>query len=149
MEKLKHGDIIVMDAYNTFVYKFLCEDEKVIPTTSKRMKLDPDSNSTDFIEDMKDKFEQSQNNEIKHLEEKIYNTNQIKNTNILLKEQMQVHMVRKMNLLNSKFASKIENLTGEKDEIERQKVLLVKERDAQLETLKQDMEGKINELKVR
>ncbi|CAH0714378.1 unnamed protein product, partial [Brenthis ino] len=147
MEKLKHGDIIAMDTTHTFVYKFLCEDEEVMPTPSKRMKLDPNSNNTDFIEDMKEKFEQSQNNEIKHLEEKINNTNQIKNTNILLKEQMQVHMVRKMNLLNTMFATKIENLTGEKDEKERQRVLLVKERDAQLETLKQDMEGKINELK--
>ncbi|XP_046962525.1 RING finger protein PFF0165c-like isoform X1 [Vanessa cardui] len=143
---IKHNDIITFEATQEFIYKFVCNDNELMPSSKKRIKLDPNTTSTSLINDMKNKFEESQNYAIRHIEDKIHNTKQIKSTNILLKEQLQLDMKRKINHLESNFASQIENLKGKKDEVEKQKALLIEERDAQLAALKQDMEGRISEL---
>lgn len=72
----------------------------------------------------------------------------MQNTSKILKQQLQLDMDRKIQQLESSFAIQIENLKGEKNEVEQQKVLLIEERDAQLASIKQDMEGKITELMV-
>lgn len=72
----------------------------------------------------------------------------MQNTSKILKQQLQLDMDRKIQQLENSFAIQIENLKGEKNEVEQQKVLLIEERDAQLASIKQDMEGKITELMV-
>ncbi|XP_050346803.1 uncharacterized protein LOC126771113 isoform X2 [Nymphalis io] len=141
---IKHNDIITFESTQEFIYKFVCEDNELMPSSIKRIKLD--TTDTTLINDMKNKFEESQNHAIKHIEDIIHNTKQITSTNILLKEQLQQHMKRKINHLESNYACQIENLKGEQDDVEKQKALLMEERDAQLAVLKQDMEGQILEL---
>ncbi|CAH2108269.1 unnamed protein product [Euphydryas editha] len=145
-KKLNNNDTITLDASQEFVYKFICNDCELTPCSKKRIKIEPESNRADLIHDVKIKFEESQNYAIKHIEDKIHNTKQINSTNILLKEQLQLDMKRKINQCESEFALQIQNLKGEKDEVERQKALLIEERDKLLQDLKQDMEGKISEL---
>ncbi|XP_045447356.1 E3 ubiquitin-protein ligase RNF8-like isoform X2 [Melitaea cinxia] len=145
-KKLNHRDVIILDASQEFEYKFICNDSELTPCSAKRIKIEPDLNNADLIHDAKVKFEESQNFAIKHFHDIIQNTKQIKSTNILLKEQLQSDMKRKISQLESEFAVQIQNLKGEKNEVERQKALLLEERDMLLLNLKNDMEGKISEL---
>lgn len=108
------------------------------------------SNSPDctIINDVKLKFEESQKCEIQHIEEKIQNVKQIQTTKIIHKKSLQDDMNRKIQQLENEFSVQIENLKGEKNEVEKQKASLIEERDAQLAKLKEKMEGKITELMV-
>ncbi|XP_023951836.1 E3 ubiquitin-protein ligase RNF8 isoform X2 [Bicyclus anynana] len=145
-KQVNHHDVITLDDSKEFVYKFLNEDAQLMPSSVKRIKLEPEEDHKDIINDMKMKFEESQNHEMKHIEHKIENTKHIKTTNMILKEQLQLDMKREIKKLEKECAAKIENLKGEKNEVERQKVLLIQERDTQLATLKENMERKIAEL---
>ncbi|XP_038214993.1 E3 ubiquitin-protein ligase RNF8-like isoform X2 [Zerene cesonia] len=140
--KLLSNDIIKLEPSQEFVYKFHWNND--CPPT-KRIKLEP--NDDDFsLNDVKIKFEESQNCEIKHLEDKIHKQKQIQKTNELLKNQIHQSMNRKMEQLNNDFALQIENLKGEKIEVEKQKSLLLAERNAQVAAIKKEMDEKIKEL---
>ncbi|XP_059046303.1 E3 ubiquitin-protein ligase rnf8-A-like isoform X2 [Achroia grisella] len=145
IRKLTNEDIIVLEPSEEFKYKFIFEPESVI-IPRKRIKLEVNDNANDFINDVKMKFEESQNCEIKHLEDKIHNRKQMQTTTRMLKSQLQIDMDRQIKHLESQYALKIENLKGEKNEVEEQKALQIAERDAQLATVKEEMEGKILEL---
>lgn len=114
----------------------------------KRIKLEK-TNSQELINDVKLKFEESQSYEIKHIEDKIQNSKHMQETTRVLKEQLQLDMDRKMKQLETEFASQIENLKGEKYEVDRQKALLLEERDSQILCIRKEMESKISELKVK
>lgn len=142
------GDIITLDPSEEFVYKFMIPSEDVFEIPRKRMKMDKTDINNKIIDDVKIKFEESQTFEIKHIEEKIQNAKQMQTTSMILKQQLQTDMNRKIQQLESEFASQIENLKGEKNEVERQKAILEQERDSQLATIKFEMEEKICELMV-
>lgn len=97
---------------------------------------------------MKVKFEASQKYEIEHIEDKIQNAKQMQTTSLILKQQLELDMDRQIQQLKNDYASQIENLQGEKDEVEKQKVFLIEQRDAELTAVRKDMEGKISELMV-
>ncbi|XP_050673851.1 E3 ubiquitin-protein ligase rnf8-B-like isoform X2 [Leptidea sinapis] len=139
---LKNGDVIALETNKEFVYRFNWDDDGLPP--GKRVKQDPGEDLS--LNDVKTKFQESQNYEIKHMEEKIKKQKQIKETNKLLQKQLHMDMQKKIALLESKFASQIDNLKGEKNEIEKQKFLILEEKDAQISTLKNEMNGKINDL---
>uniref|UniRef100_A0A2A4J7C8 E3 ubiquitin-protein ligase CHFR n=1 Tax=Heliothis virescens TaxID=7102 RepID=A0A2A4J7C8_HELVI len=143
---LRDGDVITLEVSEEFVYKFTHPSEDEFEVPRKRIKMDDSSASNNIINDVKMKFEESQTFEIKHIEEKIQNAKQMQNTSMILKEQLQTEMNRKILQLESEFALQIENLKGEKNEVERQKTILEEERDAQLATIKHEMENKISEL---
>ncbi|XP_069356204.1 E3 ubiquitin-protein ligase RNF8-like isoform X2 [Maniola hyperantus] len=145
-KQINDDDVIVLDALNEFVYKFVNKDAELMPSSAKRIKLELEETSMQILNDVKVKFEESQNCEIKHIADKIENTKQIKTANMIMKEQLQSDMKRQIEKLESDFATKIENLKGENNEVERQKALLIEKRDIQLANLKQEMEGKISEL---
>ncbi|XP_053612979.1 E3 ubiquitin-protein ligase RNF8-like isoform X2 [Plodia interpunctella] len=141
---LYNEDCIALDLSEEFVYKLVLEPEEEGPR--KKRKIEIIETSNDFLDNVKIKFEESQNYEIKHIEEKIQNAKQMQTTSMILKRQLQLDMQRKIQQLESKYAAQIENLQGEKNEVEKQKALHVAERDAQLTTIRQEMEGKIAEL---
>ncbi|XP_075974752.1 uncharacterized protein LOC142975650 isoform X2 [Anticarsia gemmatalis] len=147
-KNLSNGDIITFEQSECFVYKFTepSEDECEVPR--KRMKMDKGDDTLDsnIINDMRMKFEESQSHEIEHIEQKIKNVKEMQTTSMILKKQLQTEMDSKMKKLESDFTSQIESLQGERDEIERQKAILTEERDAQLATIKCQMEEKIAEL---
>lgn len=148
-KKLCDGDIISLELTDEFVYKFInTPSEEVFEVPRKRLKMDSNDENNKIIDDVKMKFEESQTFEIKHIEEKIQNAKQMQNTSMILKEQLQTDLNRKILQLENEFAAQIENLKGEKNEVERQKTLLCEERDAQLATIKLEMEEKISELMV-
>ncbi|XP_045494697.1 E3 ubiquitin-protein ligase RNF8-like isoform X2 [Colias croceus] len=142
--KLLCNDIIKLEPSQEFMYKFVWEED--CPPT-KRIKLEINDDDDDLnLNDVKIKFEESQNCEIKHLEDKIYKQKQIQKTNELLKKQIHQSMNRKMEQLNNDFALQIENLKGEKIEVEKQKSLLLAERNSQVSAIKKEMDEKIKEL---
>ncbi|CAH1646671.1 unnamed protein product [Spodoptera littoralis] len=144
---LSHNDVISLEPTNEFMFNFVIpsQDNENYETPRKRFKMENTHNNT-IIDDVKMKFEESQTFELKHIEEKIQNAKQMQNTSIILKKQLQTDMNRKIHQLESEFALQIENLKGEKDEVEQQKIKLIEERDIQLATIKHDMEQKISEL---
>ncbi|XP_060803661.1 E3 ubiquitin-protein ligase RNF8 isoform X3 [Amyelois transitella] len=139
---LHHEDLITLDLSEEFTYKFINNSDFEVP--SKRRKLE--CTKEDFIDNVKIKFEESQSYEIKHIEDKIQNAKQMQTTSMILKQQLQLDMNRKIQQLESKYAAQIENLKGEKNEVEKLKAIHVAERDAQLAAIKGEMEGKIAEL---
>lgn len=135
------------------MYKFVSSGE-VECTPRKRIKLEENSCSTsscnpDIINNVKLKFEESQNFEINHIKEKIETAKQMQTTSMILKQQLELDMARRVEQLEQGFASQIENLRGEKDEVERQKQALEAERDLQLASVREQMEEKITDLMVR
>lgn len=143
--KLCHQDMIKLESTNEFVYKFILESsETYIPC--KRRKL-TDENE-DIINNMRKKFEESQSSEIQHIEDKIQNAKHMQTTSKILKEQLQLDLSRKEQQLHCEYAAQIEKLKGKKNEVERQKALLIEERDAQLAAVKLEMEGQIASLMV-
>lgn len=145
--KLEHEDTIALEPMDEFVYKFILPPDDVFETPRKRMKMAEPVEST-IINNVRLKFEESQKCEIQHIEEKIHNAKQMQTTSITLKNQLQEGMNRKIKQLESEFSVQIENLKGEKNEVEKQKASLIEERDAQLANVKDEMEGKIAELMV-
>ncbi|CAG9578760.1 unnamed protein product [Danaus chrysippus] len=143
---LNDGDIIELDPTKEFVYNFNNTDDDFLPSPRKRIKLEPNT-CTNLISNVKIKFEESQNCEMKRIEDKIENTKQMKTTNLLLKEQLETEMKRKINILESEFSSQINNLKGEKDEVQKQKAQLIEERETQLTNLKNAMNEKLEDLK--
>ncbi|XP_032515111.2 E3 ubiquitin-protein ligase RNF8-like isoform X1 [Danaus plexippus] len=143
---LKHGDIIELDPTKEFVYNFNYVDDDFLPSSRKRIKLETNT-CTNLISNVKIKFEESQNYEMKRIEDKIENTKQMKTTNLLLKEQLETEMKRKINILESEYSSQINNLKGEKDEVQKQKSQLIEERETQLTNLKNAMNAKLEDLK--
>lgn len=144
--KLAHNDVVTLEP-NEFIYKFIDPASHIFEVPKKRRKLN-DGNGDDLLKDVKIKFEESQSYEIKHLEEKILSTKQRQETSKMLKVQLQLDMDRKIQQLENDFAIQIENLKGEKLEVESQKVKLIEERDIQLASVRDEMEGKIKELMV-
>lgn len=146
---LYENDEIQLDIVGDYVYKFIetietietCDD--YIPPRIRR-KID----ATICIDNLKVKFEESQNFEIEHLEMKIQNTKQLQNNSIILKEYLELNMAQKMEQLKDNFKEQIENLRGERDEVEMQKLSLELERDKQLSDIKQQMDEKTAELIV-
>lgn len=148
-KKLCDGDIISLELSDEFLYKFInLPSEEVFEVPRKRLKMEDTDQNNKIIDDVKMKFEESQTFELKHIEEKIQNAKQMQNTSLILKEQLQTDMNRKILQLENEFAVQIENLKGEKNEVEHQKTILLEERDAQLATIKQEMQLKIHELMV-
>lgn len=144
--KLEHEDVIMLESSDELQYKFILPSFDAFETPRKRMKMTvPDSA---IIDDVKLKFEESQKCEIQHIEDKIQNAKQMQTTSIILKKQLQEDMNRKIKQLEDEFSVQIENLKGEKNEVEQQKASLIEERDAQLTNVKIEMEGKITELMV-
>lgn len=138
-----NGDLITLEQTGEFIYTFLYEPEDFeIPR--KRQKMESD----EILDDVKMKFRESQNSQRKYVEEKLHNAKQIHTKSVVLKHQLQTDMNRKINHLQSEFALQIENLKGEKLEVERQKLILEEERDLQLASVKQEMEQQICELMV-
>lgn len=138
-----NGDLITLEQTGEFIYTFLYEPEDFeIPR--KRQKMESD----EILDDVKMKFRESQNSQRKYVEEKLQNAKQIHTKSVVLKHQLQTDMNRKINHLQSEFALQIENLKGEKLEVERQKLILEEERDLQLASVKQEMEQQICELMV-
>lgn len=171
--KLEHQDVISLEPTNEFTYKFIIPSEDVFEVPRKRIKMEePDSTGieesniisnvivkleepdptgieeSNIITNVKLKFEESQKCEIQHIEDKIQNAKQMQTTSMTLKKQLQEDMNRKIQQLESEFSVQIENLKGEKNEVEKQKALLIEERDVQLSNVKRDIEGKIAELMV-
>lgn len=148
---LSDGDIINLDQTEEFVYKFKNIMEDIFETPRKRMKMDMQDTTIDnnIINDMKQKFAESQCHEIEHIEQKIKNVKHMQTTSIILKNQLHTEMNSKIKQLEQDFTVQIENLKGEKNEIEQQKARLLEERDAQLAAIKCQMEEKISELMVR
>ncbi|XP_026752290.2 E3 ubiquitin-protein ligase rnf8-B-like isoform X2 [Galleria mellonella] len=145
IKKLSNEDVIILEPSEEFKYRFIFEsDTNIIPR--KRIKLEVDDETNNFINDVKIKFEESQSCEIKHLEDKIQNRKQMQTATMILKQQLQINMDRKIKHLESQYALQIENLKGEKSEVEQQKALRIAERDAQLAMVKEEMEMKILEL---
>ncbi|CAH2233887.1 interaptin-like isoform X1 [Pararge aegeria] len=153
--EINHNDVIVLDETYAFVYQFLnkgAKNAELAGSSAKRIKLEQEENSADILianemmNNAKVKFEKSQDCEIRHIENKIESAKQIKTKNMILKNQLQLDMKRKIKSLESNFAAKIENLKGGKNEVKMQKAMLIIKRDSQLATLKQDMEAKISEL---
>lgn len=141
---LSNDDIINFDSLQQFMYIFILTDSHI---AHKRIKLEIDQNSS-IIDDVKSKFEESQNIEIQHIEEKIQKQKQLQVTNKLLKDQVYQQTNIKMEQLEKSFALQIENLKGEKDEVERQKILLIEERDVHIAALKNQMDTRITKLMV-
>lgn len=141
---IKHGDTITLDPGCGFMYTFLCEDEG--PTPRKRSKLDADK--TNLINEATSQLEELHDDEFKHIDEKIHNNKKLENTKKLLVEQLNLNMVRKINIINNKLATQVENLTGDKREIQKQQVLLAKEIEKQVAITKQEIAQKITELEV-
>ncbi|KOB78571.1 putative ring finger protein 8-like protein [Operophtera brumata] len=139
--KLEHEDLISLEPSDEFIYKFILPHDNLFEIPRKRMRLDKPIDSTII-----DKFEASQKCEIQHIEDKIQNAKQMQTTSIILKKQLQEDMNRKIKQLENEFSVQIENLKGEKNEVEKQKASLIEERDAQLTNVKDEMEGKIAEL---
>ncbi|XP_030031241.1 E3 ubiquitin-protein ligase RNF8 isoform X3 [Manduca sexta] len=141
------GDVIKLEPTGEFVYKFVIppkSDEYEIPR--KRIKVEHDTGNNDIINNVKVKFEMSQNYERSHIEKKIESAKQMVNTTMMLKQQLQSDMNKKLQQLETDYALQIENLKGEKNEVEQQTARLIKERDAQLTLVQQEMGGKIVEL---
>ncbi|XP_026732770.1 E3 ubiquitin-protein ligase RNF8-like isoform X2 [Trichoplusia ni] len=139
--KLGNGDLITLEQTGEFIYTFLYEPED-FELPRKRQKMERD----EILDDVKMKFRESQNSQRKYVEEKLQNAKQIHTKSVVLKHQLQTDMNRKINHLQSEFALQIENLKGEKLEVERQKLILEEERDLQLASVKQEMEQQICEL---
>ncbi|XP_047509751.1 E3 ubiquitin-protein ligase rnf8-like isoform X2 [Pieris napi] len=141
-KNLLNDDIIRLDALQEFVYKFIWPQNHI---ALKRIKLEIDENSS-ILDDVKIKFEESQNIEMQHIEDKIQKQKQLQVANKLLQDQLYAKRNIKVEELERSFGLQIENLKGEKKEVEMQKILLTKERDAQISSLKKEMDTKINEL---
>lgn len=141
------GDIITLEPSEQFVYKFCHPNSDVFEIPKKRTKIEQNTASC-ILNNVKMKFEESQNSEMEHIQVKIENTKQLQTKTIILKQQLQDDMDRKIKLLEKDFAKQIGNLEGERNEVERQKALLIEERDGQLAQVKNQMEGKIAELMV-
>lgn len=146
--KISHNDIISLEPCSEFIYKFIIPSEDDFEIPNKRCKMEPTTSDKNILKNMKIKFAESQSYELKHIEDKIQNTQQMLSASKTLKHQLQLDMNRKTQQLENCFAQQIENLRGEKDEVEKQKLLLIQERDAQLTSVKKEMEVKIFELKV-
>lgn len=146
-KKLSDGDIITLEQTEEFIYQFSnpIEDDFEIPR--KRIKLDESgTDDKSIINNMKMRFEESQTHEIEHIEQKLKNVKQMQTTSMILKKQLHTEMDNKIKQLEIDFTLQIENLRGEKNEIERQKAILLEERDTQLAAIKCQMEEKIAEL---
>ncbi|XP_013181168.1 PREDICTED: E3 ubiquitin-protein ligase RNF8-like isoform X1 [Papilio xuthus] len=152
-KKLKNLDIITLDPAKEFVYSFIRpaqtnEDDNIeCEPSNKRIKLENDVDSTDIINDVKIKFENSQSSEMQHIAEKIQNAQHIQKKSQLLKDHLQTEMKQKIQMLNKFFTTRIDSLEDGKTTIEEQRALLIQERDRQLAALKEEMEGKISSLK--
>ncbi|XP_045485368.1 E3 ubiquitin-protein ligase rnf8 isoform X2 [Pieris rapae] len=144
-KNLSNDDIVRLDALQEFVYKFIWPHNDI---ALKRIKLETDENSS-IIDDVKLKFEESQNIEMQYHEDKIQKQKQLQVANKLLQDQLYAKKNIKVEELERSFGLQIENLKGEKKEVDIQKILLIKERDAQISTLKKEMDNKINELMDR
>lgn len=147
---LNHGDILSLEPSGEFIYKFTCPlSLEEYETPKKRIKLEPRSpDCNNILNDVKIKFEESQNYEIRHIEDKIQNAKNMQTTSLILKEQLKLEMLRKTKQLEKQFSIQIKNLKGKKKDIETQKAVLLEERDMQLACMKEEMQGKINELMV-
>lgn len=141
---LCNGDLITLEESKEFTYSFFYEPEDSFEIPRKRKKMEKD----DILDDVKMKFTESQNCEKEHIEEKLQNVKQIHTKSVVLKHQLLTDMNRKIKDLQNECALQIENLKGEKLEVERQKLILEQERDLQLTNVKQEMEQKISELMV-
>ncbi|XP_028174424.1 E3 ubiquitin-protein ligase rnf8-A-like isoform X1 [Ostrinia furnacalis] len=142
--KLNHEDIIVLEPSEEFVYQFVNQSD-IFEIPRKRIKLEkPDGE--DIINDVKFTFEQSQSYEIKHIENKIQNAKSMQETSRILKEQLELVMERRIKQLDDNYAGQIENLIGEKTDVENQKKILIAEKNVQIASIKEEMEGKIAEL---
>ncbi|XP_049867959.1 E3 ubiquitin-protein ligase RNF8-like isoform X2 [Pectinophora gossypiella] len=142
---LVHQDVITLDSCQEFVYKFVDPSGDMFQIPRKRIKLEHNVDQ-DIINDVKLKFEESQSYEIKHIEEKLQSTKQMQTTTTILKNKLQLDMNRKIQQLERDFELQIENLKGEKNEVERQKALLMEDKEVQLAGIREEMEGKISEL---
>lgn len=141
------GDILTLEQTEEFVYEF---KNQVPEIPRKRIKLEEDrENDNSIINNMKIKFEASQSHEIEHIEHKLTKMKQMQTTSMIRKTELHEEMNSRIKQLESDFSLQIENLKGEKNEIERQKAILVEERDAQLAAIKSQMEDKIVELMVK
>ncbi|XP_045533196.1 E3 ubiquitin-protein ligase rnf8-like isoform X1 [Pieris brassicae] len=140
-KNLINDDIVRLDALQEFVYKFIWPHNDI----AKRIKFEKDENSS-ILDDVKIKFEESQNIEMQHIEDKIQKQKQLQVANKLLQDQLYAKKNIKVEELERSFGVQIENLKGEKNEVQMQKILLIKERDAQISSLKKEMDTKINKL---
>ncbi|RVE41517.1 hypothetical protein evm_013831, partial [Chilo suppressalis] len=143
-KELRYEDVVVLEPTEEFVYKFTnpSEDFKI---PSKRIKLEH-VDDKNILHNVKLKFEESQSYEIKHIEEKIQNAKNMQESSKIMKDKLQSELNIKIELVENDFASQIENLRGEKNEIAEQKTILIAERDMQLASLKKEMEEKIADL---
>ncbi|XP_012545306.2 E3 ubiquitin-protein ligase rnf8-A isoform X2 [Bombyx mori] len=146
-KRLYHQDIINLEPSGEFLYRYIHSNDD-FETPRKRFKIEKSQNTSDgdIAYDVKVKFEASQKYEIEHIEDKIQNAKQMQTTSLILKQQLELDMDRQIQQLKNDYASQIENLQGEKDEVEKQKVFLIEQRDAELTAVRKDMEGKISEL---
>ncbi|XP_068632418.1 E3 ubiquitin-protein ligase RNF8-like [Battus philenor] len=151
--KLNHRDVISLEPSQAFLYTFIdrvqvfTDNDNSFESPQKRIKLEANNDANDIISDVKMKFEQSQCCEIKNIEEKINNAKQMQKNSKILKDHLQIEMTQKMQSLQNYYTTRIESLEGEKSAVEKQKAVLIVERDKQLATLKKEMEEKIHNLK--
>lgn len=143
-KNLLNNDIVRLDSLQEFVYKFIWPNNHI---AQKRIKLETDRNSS-ILDHVKIKFEESQIHEMQHIEDKIQKQKQLQVANKLLRDELYEKTNIKVEQLERSFRLQIENLKGEKEEVQRQKILLIEQRDAQILTLKKEMDTKINELMV-
>ncbi|CAK1601042.1 unnamed protein product [Parnassius mnemosyne] len=147
-KRLQHKDIICLEPTQEFIYSFIDPVQEnldnVCESPRKRIKLENIDN--DIISNVKMKFEHSQSCKIKHIEDKIQNAKQMQTTSMILKEQLQLEMNKKIEQLKHDYTLQIEDLKGEKSAVEKQKAVLIEERDNLLTTVKKEMEGRISDL---
>lgn len=144
--KLSNGDIISLEPSGEFIYKFVLEEYKV---PKKRIKLEPKSpDQNNIVNNVKIKFEQSQNYEIKHIEDKIQNAKDMQTASLILKNQLELNMQRRIKQSEKELMNQIEKLKGEKNEVEKQKKLLIAERNTQIAIITKEMQEKIDEVLV-
>ncbi|GBP41443.1 E3 ubiquitin-protein ligase rnf8 [Eumeta japonica] len=135
---LHSNDIIALDVCNEFEYKFVVPEEE---PPKKLRKIDEISSDT-----VCEKFKESQNYEIQLMENKIHSTQQLQYVSLERKRWLNLELKRNVQHLEDEYSLQIENLKGEKKEIEMQKLQLEQERDAQIVCMKQEMDSKLSEL---
>ncbi|KAL4715576.1 hypothetical protein ACJJTC_009202 [Scirpophaga incertulas] len=141
---LSHEDIITLESSGEFIYVFLNPlHDCNIPR--KRIKLEREAYD-DIYNNVKLKFEESQSIERIHIEEKIQNTKHLQETTKIMKDKLESDLNTKIKQLEENFTKQIENLKGEKNEVQKHKERLIVERDIQLKTVKKEMDVKICEL---
>ncbi|CAB3223537.1 unnamed protein product [Arctia plantaginis] len=146
-KKLSDGDVLTLEQTEEFVYEFKNQVEDVFEIPRKRIKLEEGNiDDSSIINNMKIKFEESQSHEIEHIEQKLKNVKHMQTTSMIITRQLHKEMTSRVKHLEADFTLQIENLKGEKNEIERQKAILLEERDAQLAVIKCEMEEKIGVL---